>query len=309
MWAQLNGPGERLGQISSLPWHGIAGSGMPDIGTCKGRRTCMGLTGCQFPAQLFGIRLDPVPLPAQDNLVSLWIGNIFLFSLAFSQRNCSSYSPLDTAYSDSALRGVWKCLCKGNVFYGRRAYQPLGWKMTRKKHSQPESWMELDSVPYSALTRISEEGQEQSQRVFRQTQLGMAEPRRQTSVWKVSGRGVQDSAGQQANPRGLVRKPDCKQPLFEKDSIRRNLQKDLPDHLSQYSYRYRAPPSSPVGQGPGSMGTTPDYLLPSPMSPFIHSCHSFKGYIFFPFSSSPLFPHPAFLSPSLILRKMERMID
>lgn len=140
--------------------------------------------------------------------------------------------------------------------------------------------MELDSVPYSALTRISEEGQEQSQRVFRQTQLGMAEPRRQTSVRKVSGRGVQDSAGQQANPRGLVRKPDCKQPLFEKDSIRRNLQKDIPDHLSQYSYRYRGPPSSPVGQGPGSMGATIDYLLPSPISPCIHSCHSFKRYIF-----------------------------
>lgn len=97
--------------------------------------------------------------------------------------------------------------------------------------------MELDSVPYSALTRISEEGQEQSQRVFRQTQLGMAEPRRQTSVRKVSGRGVQDSAGQQANPRGLVRKPDCKQPLFEKDSIRRNLQKDLPDRSSAHGAR------------------------------------------------------------------------
>ena len=154
--------------------------------------------------------------------------------------------------------------------------------------------MELDSVPYSALTMISEEDQEQSQRVFRQTLLGMAEPRRQASVQQVSGRAVQDSAGQQANPRGLVRKPDCKQPLLEKDSIRRNLQKDIPDHLSQYSYRYRAPPSSPVGQGPGSMGATVDYLLPSPVSPFIHSSHLFKGYIF---SHSLLllsFPTPLF---------------
>lgn len=74
----------------------------------------MGLTGCQFPGQWFGIRCDPVPLPAQGNLVSFWIGNIFFFSLASSQRNCSSDSLLNTAYNDSGLRGVWKHLFRGN---------------------------------------------------------------------------------------------------------------------------------------------------------------------------------------------------
>lgn len=109
---QSNGPGEVVGTSLwiTTPWN------------CRLWDSChrnmqgkeMGLTGCQFPGQWFGIRCDPVPLPAQGNLVSFWIGNIFFFSLASSQRNCSSDSLLNTAYNDSGLRGVWKRLFRGN---------------------------------------------------------------------------------------------------------------------------------------------------------------------------------------------------
>ena len=118
------------------------------------------LTGCQFPGQWFGIRLDPVLLPAHGNLVSLRIGNVFLFSLASSQRNCSSNSPLNVACRKLGLRGVWKHLkerCPGSGGLINLWVE----KTPRKEHSPPESWMELELVPYGALTRTSEEGQGQ----------------------------------------------------------------------------------------------------------------------------------------------------
>lgn len=125
----------------------------------------LGLTGCQFPGQAIGIRLDPVPLPALGNLVSLWTGNIFL-SLASSQRNCSICSPLNIAYDDFGLRGVLKAF-KGMVQWPA-VLSAFGLKQHPGRITAP---LRVDSTvqcPRSGICRRSRT--KEVSRVFKQTQ-------------------------------------------------------------------------------------------------------------------------------------------
>lgn len=122
----------------------------------------MGLTGCQFSGQWIGIRLDPVPLPALGNSVSFWLGNIFSpFSLAFSQRDYSSYSPLNFAFQTLQSKRCLKAF-KGSRSYGMRYCLPLWWN-----NNQQGAWptWELKGKRLLCCTvpslYISEEGQEQ----------------------------------------------------------------------------------------------------------------------------------------------------
>lgn len=121
----------------------------------------------------------------------------------------------------------------------------------------------------------------------------------------ISGCGVQDNASQQAHLKCQVRKLDCKQPLFDKNSTRQNLQKDISVHLNQYSESH---PATLLGRVHGRVEALfiicfrllnfPIYPQPSlvylrtrPSSSYIFSPIFFLSFFFIPPSPlTPLFP-------------------
>lgn len=130
-----------LAQIAGLPWRAIVGSGIPFLGTCKGRRWAYP-SGSQFPGQWAGIWLDPVcpsnlgqfSQPLDRTHFSLFVGLFPKQLQTLSVNIATATSGLQVLESVSGIG------C-----HEMRHYQPLRGESHQEEHSPPASWKGLDS--------------------------------------------------------------------------------------------------------------------------------------------------------------------
>lgn len=142
------------GTDAGLPGHAIAGSGIPFLGTCKGRRRA-------YPAASFlgrELEFDPVcpsnlgqfSQPLDRTHFSLFFG---LFPKELQQLS------VNIATATSGLQVLESV--SGIGCHEMRYYQPLRGESHQKEHSPLASWKDLDPQCHAAPSLcISEEGQE-----------------------------------------------------------------------------------------------------------------------------------------------------
>lgn len=201
--------------------------------------------------------------------------------------------PLYTLHRDLGLRSVWKPLReRGPKAWGLSSLggeESPGGSTAHLRAEWGSGWT-APSLGY--LKKVKSEG---CQRVFRQTQQGMAGPWAELSpaggwIWCAQQRR------RLANLRCQVRKQDCKQLSFDKDNIRQGLQKDVSVHLTQYRESHL------LGRVQGQWATV---LLSAALSsgPHLSSAVTYLRGIFSPLSSPP--PPPIFSVSLLCSRKGE----